>query len=625
MYRILLTLLIALAFVGCTESAPDQSLSADSLSTSDSDPHSYARPEEARITHLSWDVSVDFEQKMIAGTATYTIWRAADANRLVLDSKGLLIDKAVATETGEQLTVTLGQEDPILGQPVIVDLPGGITTVSVMYRTTPGAEALQWLSPQQTADKEAPFLFTQSQAILARTWIPLQDSPGIRFTYDATVQVPPGLMAIMSAENPESPVEDGIYHFRMQQPIPSYLMALAVGRLDRKSVGNRTAVYAEPSQLEAAAYEFADMEAMVETAEALYGPYTWDRYDVVVLPPSFPFGGMENPRLTFLTPTVIAGDRSLTALIAHELAHSWSGNLVTNANWNDFWLNEGFTVYFESRIMEALYGYSYSAMLQQLGYQDLMEDIASLHEDGLAADTRLKLDLAGRNPDDGLTDVAYEKGALFLRHIESKVGREPFDAFLRHYFDEYAFQPMTTELFLSILDTAIVKGDTALAAAINANEWVYGEDLPEDHPIVQTDRFEKVEAQIQLWLSGTPAERLTTASWTTHEWLHFLRNLPVSLTASQMKELDDTFQLSASGNAEITAVWLVHVVNNQYENGYDKLEDFLVHVGRRKFLMPIYKALVATEEGKIRASAIFEKAQNNYHAVAAQSVAALLQ
>ncbi len=625
MYRSLFFILIATAVLGCTNKSSDQPLTVAALATSEADPHSYARPEEARITHLSWDVAVDFDQKVIAGTATYTLARAADANRLILDSKGLLIDKAVATETGEQLTVTLGQEDPILGQPVIIDLPEGVTTVSVMYRTTPEAEALQWLSPQQTADKVAPFLFTQSQAILARTWIPLQDSPGIRFTYDATVQVQPGLMAIMSAENPESPTEDGIYHFRMQQPIPSYLMALAVGRLDREAVGNRTAVYAEPSQLKAAAYEFADMEAMVETAEALYGPYTWDRYDVVVLPPSFPFGGMENPRLTFLTPTVIAGDRSLTALIAHELAHSWSGNLVTNANWNDFWLNEGFTVYFESRIMEALYGYSYSAMLQQLGYQDLMEDIASLHADGLAADTRLKLDLAGRNPDDGLTDVAYEKGALFLRHIESKVGRESFDAFLRHYFQEYAFQPMTTELFLGILDSALIAGDTALAVAINANEWVYGQDLPEDHPRVQTDRFEKVEEQIQLWLSGTPAGRLTTASWTTHEWLHFLRNLPTALSAAQMKELDDTFLLTSSGNAEITAVWLVHVVNNQYEPGYDKLEDFLVHVGRRKFLMPIYKALVATEEGKMRAAAIFEKARNNYHAVAAQSVAALLQ
>jgi len=438
---------------GCTNDVPTNDGDPVALTTVTMDVHSHARPNESRVTHLDLDIKVDMEARRISGTATYSL--AGDSAReVVFDTDGLLIDSVLVD--GVEAKHELG-DSTFLGRPLEVQIAPGSKHVSIAYRTTKGAKALQWLQPQQTGDRTHPFLFTQGQAILTRTWIPIQDSPGIRMTYSAKVRVPQGLMAVMSASNPQELDPQGVYTFQMDQPIPAYLIALSVGDLAFLPIGERTGVYAERGMVKRAAWEFADMENMLIAAEALYGPYRWGRYDVIVLPPSFPFGGMENPRLTFATPTIIAGDRSLTALIAHEMAHSWSGNLVTNATWNDFWLNEGFTVYFENRICEAVYGEDRAHQLQVLGRQDLHGSMAKLTKEGHAADTHLRLHLEGRDPDDGMTDVAYEKGFAFLQLLESKVGREKFDAFLRAYFDRFAFQSMTTDFFLAHLESELLE------------------------------------------------------------------------------------------------------------------------------------------------------------------------
>lgn len=316
---------------------------------------------------------------------------------------------------------------------------------------------MQWIEASQTVGKRHPAMFSQSQAILARSWVPLQDCPLVRFTYEAKIRTKSGMMVLMSAENPTELSSDGSYSFQMKQPIPSYLMAIAAGDYQFQSISDRAGIYAEPESLAEAAKEFSDLENMIQAAENLFGPYTWEQYDLLVLPPSFPFGGMENPRLTFLTPSIIVGDQSLTSLVAHELAHSWSGNLVTNATWNDFWLNEGFTVYFERRIMEALYGKDFSDMLSVIGYGDLKEDLQDIGPEN--ADTWLKLDLADRNPDDGLTNVAYEKGYFFLLHVEAVVGRAAFDRFLKNYFKTFAFKSVNTDQFLDFLLCDLCKGD----------------------------------------------------------------------------------------------------------------------------------------------------------------------
>lgn len=582
------------------------------------DPHSYASPDEARVKHLDLDLDVDFEEKELEGVATWTIEPSPDAEEIVFDTRDLSISKV--TVDGEEAEWELGEEEELFGQPLTVQITPQTEKVAIHYTTSPKAAALQWLEPEQTSGNQ-PFLFTQSQAILARTWVPTQDGPGIRFTYDAEVTVPEELLPIMSASNPQERNETGTYNFRMEQPIPSYLLALAVGDIRFAPIGERTGVYAEPNVLEAAVYEFADMEKMLEASEKLYGPYRWDRYDLIVLPPSFPFGGMENPRLTFATPTILAGDRSLTSLIAHEMAHSWSGNLVTNANWNDFWLNEGFTVYFERRIMEELYGRDYSEMLALLGQQDLMETIEELGKEN--PDTRLKLDLEGRDPDEGLTDVAYEKGYFFLRMLEEELGRERFDQFLTDYFNEYAFEVMDTKRFLDILKNDLLE-DESQYAEFQVEEWVYSPGLPSNFPTVESDRFEKVEEQIAEWKNGTPAEELSTDNWSSHEWLHFVRHLPEELSQEQMTALDEAFGFTETQNSEVKAAWLIHVIDNEYEPGYPALQAFLQKVGRRKFLKPIYSELVETPKGKKMALKIYQEARPAYHSVSTGTIDELL-
>jgi leukotriene-A4 hydrolase len=571
------------------------------------DPHSFSEPQNARVTHLDLDLTVDFDQHQLLGVASWNFDRTS-GDQIVFDIKDMQI-RSVEVE-GKLLPFRIGPADELLGQSLTVELPKDVQRISIRYATRPEAGALQWLDPVQTAGKEHPFLFTQSQAILARTWIPCQDTPGVRYTYDATLRVPTDLLALMSATNPTELNSTGVYKFKMPQAIPSYLMAMAVGDLRFQSLGKVTGIYAEPSMLEASAYEFAETEKMVGAVEGMYGPYRWGRYDMLVLPPSFPFGGMENPRLTFLTPTVIAGDRSLTSLIAHELAHSWSGNLVTNENWNDFWLNEGFTVYLERRIMEELYGKSYATMLAQLGYGDLSHTLAEIDP----ADSRLKLDLKGRDPDEGLTDIAYEKGYFFLTHIEKKVGRKKFDRFLRKHFDDNAFGTLNTEQFLRRLETDLGKD-------LDVQEWVYSPGLPPGFKAPHSKRFQQVDLQrLSFFAGGKTAEQLRTDDWTTHEWLHFLRGLPTSTSLNEMAKLDEAFGFSKSGNSEILAQWLVTAIHVGYEPAYPALEKFLTTVGRRKFLTPLYRELVETPEGLKRARDIYAKARPNYHSVSVGTI-----
>ena len=580
------------------------------------DPHSFSNPIDARVKHLNWKARLDFETKTIDATAIWDIETGADTDLIIFDTKDLKISRVWVDDSTATAQYKLGERDEIMGQPLAVLINPETRRVGIEYATSPDAEALQWLSPEQTSGKKHPFLFTQSQAILARTWIPCQDSPNIRFTYQAEVEGPPELLLLMSASNPVDKNPEGRFFFRMQQPIPSYLLALTAGDLVFKPVSSRSGVYAEPEMIEKARWEFADLEKMISGAEELYGAYRWERYDVVVLPPSFPFGGMENPRLTFATPTILAGDRSLTSLIAHELAHSWSGNLVTNATWNDFWLNEGFTVYFEHRIMEKLYGRDYAEMLASLALQDLRATIADLKKDDHYEDSRLLLSLEGRNPDDGVTDIAYNKGYFFLRTIEEEHGREKFDQFLNNYFSVNAFTSMTTNGFIAFIKDFYKERFRITLPDQLFNAWIFTEGLPDNVPAPASDRFVAVETAIATWKANPSAGLPETKEWSTHEWLHFLKNLPDTLTEAEMLNLDRIGGFTKSGNAEIVTLWLVHAIKNNYEPAYPKLESFLVNTGRRKFLTPIYHELARTPERKARAREIYARARPNYHFVA---------
>jgi hypothetical protein len=748
--------------------------------------HSYANDGEFLIKHIDMRLSVNFADKTIEGWVEYDLvhvylrdTRPAAAlaeyhinpltgnHILLLDQRdidilgvyqGGSLEKIRAASTVNETGQLKGSAKPLIfrigsgnadtllyGRPLEIEMPRSVSKIWIHYRTRPSAGALQWLSPSQTYDKTHPFLFSQSQAILARTWIPLQDKPCMRFTYSAEVRVvcaaaggatvganvngtggvngigvadlqnanikPSDFNVVMSAVklgNPEGDIEpipsngprcwptgkriastNKIHRFEQKKPIPSYLMAIAVGSFGYKSLGKTTGVYAEHNLLEKAAWEFTDLQKMVDAASEMFGPYAWGNYNVLVLPPSFPFGGMENPVVTFATPTIIAGDRSLVSLLAHELAHSWSGNLVTNRTWDDFWLNEGFTVYVESRIMEKLYGKDYADMLRVLGKGELDKTLSWMLKDN-PDDSHLRLHLGDRDPDEGLTDIAYEKGRFFLMMFEQLYGRKSFDIFLNGYFKKHAFGTSTTIDFITeikkfhqefldeYLENAKLTPLNWCGTSANLEQknidvdqlwswdslemrmlaWIDGQGLPPvgrgGFPYVESSELKQVEQQVLNYLaSGEPlhpgysvpcsASVIDTAGFTTHHWLHLLRTLhtrvdgtPNRLSTREMAELDKRFGFTRTGNAEIACDWFILSIHSDYRPAYQAMHDFLLKVGRRKFLLPIYEALLTQyvvkdnvyvedfARGKEMATEIFLQAEPGYHSVAARSIREML-
>jgi leukotriene-A4 hydrolase len=589
------------------------------------DYHSFANVDQFRTTHIELDLRVDLEGKVISGVVALELKRLDPrATQLVLDTKDLMINDVTqkatdvlgATAKNQTIWVSrpfhLEKPDPLLGSALVIDLPPTRKTVEsirIDYETLPTAAALQWLTPKQTAGRRKAFLYTHSQPIGTRTWIPLQDTPQVRATYKAQIHTSSDVVAVMSAENDPTHKRNGEYSFVMPQAIPSYLIALAVGDLQFKETGPRTGVYAEKPVVKAAAKEFADTESMIAASEKLFGPYRWTRYDILVLPPSFPVGGMENPRLSFITPTVIAGDKSLVSVIAHELAHSWSGNLVTNATWRDLWLNEGFTDFLESRIMTVVYGEQRASMEQVLGLQSLRRDLAKLPP----KDQVLAIDLRDRDPALVFSDVPYQKGRLFLSYLDAKFGRDRFDAFLRAYFDHFAFKSITTEQFNQYLAENLLDRFPGIVTHAEVLAWANDPGLPADAVLPVSGAFSQVDDARTAWLDGKLQPKKFGLDWVTQQWLHFLDNMPAALSGEQLGRLDQAYGLTRSQNAEIEHSWLMLVVRNNYQPGYARLEEYLTTVGRRKLIAPLYVELMKTPTGSETAKRVYAKARPGYH------------
>ncbi|KAF2512579.1 hydrolase/aminopeptidase [Flavobacterium foetidum] len=586
------------------------------------DEHSYSKPELAVAKHLDLDIKVDFDTQTISGKASWTIENSSKGNEIIFDENNLNITKVTLGDDEKETKFELGKDVEFHGKPLHITIEPNTTKVNIYYSTTKDAVALQWLKPEQTADKKKPFLFSQGESVWSRTWIPCQDSPGIRFTYNAKVTVPKDLLAVMSAVNPQKKNDTGVYTFKQDKAIPSYLMAIAVGDIEFQSIDNRTGVYAEPSVLKSAAYEFAELGKMVNAAEKLYGPYRWGRYDVLVLPPSFPYGGMENPNLTFLTPGVIAGDRSLTSLLAHELGHSWSGNLVTNATWDDIWLNEGFTTYVEHRIGEAIFGKKEFDMQNVITNKELVDNVAEYGDTN--PDTRLKVSLTNRNPDDGISQIPYVKGYAFLRVIENAVGREKFDPFIKNYFDSHAFQSITTEDFVKYLNENLIKGDKALADKIKLEEWIYKPGIPSNILPVSSAEFDAIDAIQKSWRE-TGVAGLNKKITTTAEKQHFIDHLPADITAKEMEAIDKEFNFTKGGNFIIKRQWFVQAIRHQYKAADPAIEQFLIGISRTGSVMMLYKEMAKTPEGKVWAKKVFDKAKSGYHATTIQAVEGVLK
>ncbi len=611
------------------------------------DDHSYANLNAIKTIHLELEMDVNFQNKTIYGVARHEMVNN-NASVAIFDTRNLLIQKVTTGTKGheQEADFVIGEmdKDSILGQPLKVTVDPKTTQVNIYYQTTKGSEALDWLDTLSTSSKTKPFLYTQGQAILTRTWIPLQDSPSNRFTYNAEVRVPKDLLALMSAENPKEKNDMGIYNFEMDQPIPSYLISLAVGDIAYHPFDANTGVYAEKELLNACKYEFVDLPKMMKAASYLYGEYQWKQYDLMVLPYSFPFGGMENPRLTFVNPTILAGDRSLVSVIAHELAHSWSGNLVTNNTWDDFWLNEGFTVYFEQRIMEVLYGKETADILAQVEFQEMQEEMKELLSGKHPEDTQLHLNLKNRNPDDGMTSIAYVKGAFFLKTLESKVGREKFDRFLKHYFKVFQFKTVSTAAFITEMENNLLFPEKVI---FDYDEWIFHNGLPKNSVIINSPRLKRMESLAKRFSSGEKVfEPIVTYEWQkikkskkkkrikkvskikredfiVQEWQTFIRGLSDDISIEKLQYLDATFNFSTWGNSEVMAEWFVLNIHQKNRAVRPAIEKFISKVGRRKYLLPIYKALVSNPEDKVWAKKVFDNSKAYYHAVSRNSVAEL--
>ena len=627
-----LPLLATLTMTAChsgSETAPTAPVAATAPAPAHAeriDEHSYAEPDKVAIDDLALDLSIDFDNRILVGSASYTLsWKDKAADTLVLDTRGLEIDRVEGLDgTGHwsKLNFQLDKADPILGSRLSVVAPQRNAQIRVFYKTEPSASGLQWMTPEMTEGKQLPFMFSQSQQIHARSWVPLQDTPSVRFTYSAHVRSRPDVMVLMSADNDPNAVRDGDYTFKMPQKIPSYLLAIAAGDLKFQFISDRSGVWAEPSMLPKAVHEFEDTERMIQTAESLYGAYRWDRYDILVLPPSFPYGGMENPRLTFATPTVIVGDKSLVSLVAHELAHSWSGNLVTFSSAKDSWLNEGFTSYVENRIVESLYGKDVADMESVINRDELKAEFADAPEALQILATKPGV---LKDPDNSLTSTVYTKGAWFLQFLEQRYGREKFDPFLKGYFDHFAFQSINSSQFAKYAQQNLLQKYPNVVSQQEFDAWMYEPGVPPTAPQVQARRFGIVDSARLAWLGSKQLPpRVITDAWSSQEWIHFIDNLPRQIGTDQLAQLDNAYGFTGTANGEIAQRWYPLVVANGYTQANDAIAAFLQRVGRRKLIVPVYTELAKTEAGLAFAKDVFAKAKPGYHPLTVGTVQALL-
>jgi leukotriene A-4 hydrolase/aminopeptidase len=585
------------------------------------DPHAYYDSTQPRTRHLGLNWFVDFKRHEIHGSVTLDLEKPSGGH-LDLDTKGIALHSA-RTQEGKDIAFFFGDPDPILGRRLRLELPEGTTSVTICYATSPEAVALQWFEPEMTLGKRQAFMYSQCQSIHARTIVPCQDTPCVRVSYNASVTIPQELKAVMSA----GPAGDcagpapgtRTFLFEMPQPIPSYLLAIAVGDLQSRDLSPRARVWAEPEMVDRAAYEFGEIEQMIETAEQLFGPYDWDRYDMLVLPPAFPFGGMENPRMTFLTPTVIAGDRSLVDVLAHELAHSWTGNLVTNATMDHFWLNEGFTTWAERRILDALHGEQASALRWAIGQKDLDDSIARFGTDSPV--TKLRTDLRGMDPDDVFSSIPYEKGARLVTVLERLVGRERFDRFMRKYIETFRFTSITSEEFIAFLNQEL----PGTAAAVNTDAWLYETGIPSNAPIFKSEKLDQLAAAATALAGGRLPTPQQVGSWDSNELLVFLQHLPRRLDRDTLDWLDRNFQLTCRGNYEILVEWLTIAAGSDYEPVFTRVRAVLLEVGRMKYLRPLYSALGRHSRTRALAREIYEQGKSSYHGLSRRVIESVME
>jgi aminopeptidase N len=600
------------------------------------DYHSVANIDQFRVTHIDLELRVDFHNKVLYGEAALQVKRLdPNATELMLDTQGLDIREVSerpsnvigALSKSETTWVSrpfhVDKADPILGSPLVIELPPhkrSTQTIKIEYVTSPDSSSLHWLDDAHTAGKHHPLMYTLSAPIGARGWIPLQDSPMARVTYTAIIHTDDGLLAVMSARNDAEVKHNGNYAFVNRDAIPPSRIALAVGDLRFKATGSRTGVYAEKPLLADAAKEFADTENLLKIAETLFGSYRFERCDLVVLPPPFPLAEVGNPRAPFISSTVVTGDRSEESVVALAVAQAWAGDLVSGATPRDAWIDAGLALYMQNRLVREAYGETRSTADRVLAEHSVRENLAQMArpDQALAVDQRDRDPAVPRSATD-------EKGGLLFTFLDGKFGREHLDAFLKSYFDHFAFKSITTEEFLGYLDENLLDRFPGIVSASQVEAWVKEPGLPQEAPLLAVHLYESVDAMRNAWLAGkTPAKKLDTRAWVTPQWTYFLDGIPGPLRKDQLNELDQAFGFTRSANAEIASSWFVLVIKSAYQPSYARLEEFLETNGRQTLLMPVYAELMKTPGGEALAKRVFARARSVYQTHTAAALDAIV-
>uniref|UniRef100_A0A7S3LM81 Peptidase M1 leukotriene A4 hydrolase/aminopeptidase C-terminal domain-containing protein n=1 Tax=Aplanochytrium stocchinoi TaxID=215587 RepID=A0A7S3LM81_9STRA len=620
------------------------------------DSTSYSNGDEAQVEHMSLNLRTDFDEFRLFGTVVVTVVAKKPTDKVILDTRKLTVN-GISCVCAESKPLEYEQKEgsETFGSPLEIKLPEGTLAkagdscrISIDYSTAKGDDcsALQWLSTEQTADKKHPFLFSQCQAIHARSLVPCMDAPGLKFTYEAIVTVPAPLTCLMSAvrtgryqcrsdESLFNGSRGTVFSFQQKIPIPSYLLAICCGFLESREIGPRSHVWSEPSAIDACAYEFAETEKLLKIAEDILGPYEWGTYDLLVLPPSFPYGGMENPCLTFVTPTLLAGDRSLVGVVAHEISHSWTGNLVTNETWDDFWMNEGFTVFAERKIMARALGSKKKGfdLKSIIGWNHLQDSVNHYGCDHCF--TCLHIDHSrdgGVDPDDAFSSVPYEKGFNFLVHLEKIVGGPSvFEPFLKEYIKQYRLSTVTPMKFRNSFEAYMLSHGVAKESieAVEWATWLHKPGMPKD-PEFDRSLVEKADAVGDCWAGLNNEVKLSWDASDLKGWTTDMIVLALSRTILTVEDgtgspdcaaLDEAYGFSNVVNSEVLFKWLTLCIIKNYEPSHPVIVTFLTKQGRMKFVRPLYRSLFkAGGESAELAISTFKQHQSNYHSICQKMV-----
>ena len=584
--------------------------------------------QQIRVTSMALDWMLDFPTKMIMGSVRYSAIVLATTKLIVLDTRDLSIRRVFSPSTGQEIPFTLGPEVGPCGQALEIQFgtltEGQVVEFAVSYMTSPGSTALCWMTPEQTDNGTLPYLFSQCQAIHARSMLPCQDTPMVRCPYTAKVTHPSEFCVVMSAlvKGQETVGDRVVTSYEQPKPIASYLIAIAAGDLVKVDISPRCAVYCDPTMRQSVTYEFADMEKYLTVAEDIAGPYEWGRYDVLVLPLSFPYGGMENPCMTFASPTIITGDRTMMDVIAHEISHSWTGNSVAPETWEDFWLNESFTVMLERKITSRIHGEKFFDMAAINGWQHLRDDVMRYGE--THPYTALRPNLTGVDPDDSFSSVPYEKGFNLLCDIQRRVGVKPFETWLHKYIQDHKDRNVNTDLMVAHLQEHFANSPTVFDG-IDWHLWFDCPGMPPVIPGFDVSMLDAVQATVARWAEvgyNTTEKARETSQWHHQQMVIMVQTLaesPIPLTASQLLRLDHDFNFTnGSNNADILLVWLSMCIKAKCTFHEGRLVNFL-RIGRMKYARPLYRTLFSVAPDK--AQKIFQQMRPKYHNIAQKMIA----